>query len=371
MRTSFFATCAAFLVVSTATAVGCGSNATSQFAGSDGGEGGAGSSGGLGSSGGFGNGDGGGGGDAGFAGCATSSKAAQKVPLDMVIALDTSFSMDFDQKWTNIRAALKSFVANPAYADLGIGLQFFPIRKQCSVADYAVPAVPLGLQGDVAAPISAALDAQQMSGGTPMVPMLEGLTQYLQANARPGRKPVIVLATDGVPDNTCLETPDGGLANSLDDAVLVAGQAFGGTPTISVFVIGVGKELGALDAIGVAGGAGNAVLIDTGANAQQAFLDALDNVRLQAIPCEYAIPDNTEDPQSTNVTYTPASGSAEAFGFVGDQAGCAKAPNTGWYFDDPTTPKQIILCAATCDAVKKDDRGRVDVVFGCPRVEIR
>ena len=43
-------------------------------------------------------------------------------------------------KWSNVRDALKAFVGNPAYADLGVGLQFFPIRKQCSVADYQTPA---------------------------------------------------------------------------------------------------------------------------------------------------------------------------------------------------------------------------------------
>ena len=44
----------------------------------------------------------------------------------------TSFSMDFDDKWTNVKAALESFVTNPAYADLGIGLQFFPIRSSAA-----------------------------------------------------------------------------------------------------------------------------------------------------------------------------------------------------------------------------------------------
>src|SRR5262245_30982848 len=68
--------------------------------------------------------------------CATDKKKAERVPVDMVIGLDTSFSMDFDQKWTNVRAALKQFVSNPAYAELGIGLQFFPIVKQCNVGEY-------------------------------------------------------------------------------------------------------------------------------------------------------------------------------------------------------------------------------------------
>ncbi|HVH44562.1 MAG TPA: vWA domain-containing protein [Labilithrix sp.] len=340
-------------------AQGCGSDAPATDGSSSGG-----------SSGSFNVGDGGLLGD-GSTACATDTKKAEKQPVDMVIGLDTSFSMDFDSKWANVRDALKAFASNPAYADLGVGLQFFPIRKQCSVADYQVPAVPLGLQPQAAGPIAAALDAQQMAGGTPMVPLLEGLTKYLAANAKPGRKPVIVLATDGVPDDTCLSSENGSLPNTLENAVAVADGALKGTPSIATFVIGVGGELTALNAIAVAGGTGSATLVDTGGNAQQALLAALDNVRRKAIPCDYDIPPGTIDPQSTNVTYTSA-GSTRQLVFVGNEASCAKAPDgAGWYFDDEAAPKKVVLCKAMCESVKGDDSGSVDLVFGCPRVGVK
>lgn len=322
-----------------------------------------------GNSSGFNAGDGGGG--DGSTACATDRKKAEKQPVDMVIGLDTSFSMDFDSKWPNVRDALKAFVGNPAYADLGVGLQFFPIRKQCSVADYQMPAVPLTLQPQAAAPIGAALDAQQMAGGTPMVPLLEGLTKYLTANAKPGRKPVLVLATDGVPDDTCLSSEDGARPNTLDNAVAVADAALKGTPSISTFVIGVGGELLALNAIAAAGGTGAATLVDTGGNAQQALLAALDGIRRKAIPCDYDIPPGTIDPESTNVTYT-SNGNTKNLVFVGNEAGCGKAPDgAGWYFDNEAAPKKVILCAAMCEAVKGDDLGSVELVFGCPRVGVK
>ena len=313
-------------------------------------------------------GGGGGGGDA-FIGCAKTTKKAEKLPVDMVLGLDTSFSMDFDSKWTNVRDALKAFVSNPAYADLGIALQFFPIRKQCSVPDYATPAVPLSLQPAAQAPISAALDNQQMSGGTPMVPLLEGLAKYLKANPNPARKQVIVLATDGFPDDTCIAGTATSKANTIENAVLVADQAFKATPSIPTFVIGVGSELAALNAIGQAGGTGNAILVDTSANAQAAFLTALDTIRRAAIPCDFPLPEfGAFDAANTNVTYTPASGISQPYAFVGNEAGCAKAPTDGWYFDSETTPTKIILCKGACDVVKADDSGTVDVVYGCPRI---
>ncbi len=311
-----------------------------------------------------------GGGDGG--GCPSVSKRAEKLPLDMVLGLDTSFSMTFDDKWTNVKSALEAFVTDPSYADLGIGLQFFPIRKQCSVSDYQTLAVDVALQGQVATPISQALDAQQMAGGTPMVPLLQGLVAYLAAHPNPARKPVLVLATDGVPDDTCVSPVAGETPNTLDNAIAIAAAAYMGTPSISTFVIGVGSDLTALNGIAQAGGTGSATLVDTSSNAQQQFLAALDAARKSAIPCDFAIPSDTGvDPSETNVEYAPANATVQEFVFVGDSTGCTKAPMNGWYFDNPMQPTKVILCQAACDMVKADDLGQVNVVFGCPRVEAR
>jgi Mg-chelatase subunit ChlD len=307
-----------------------------------------------------------------FTGCATQTSQAQKQPLDMVIALDTSFSMDFDDKWINVRDAMSTFVGNPNYADLGIGLQFFPIRKQCSVPDYQNLAVALDLEPNVKDAIDQQLAAQRMAGGTPMVPMLQGVTAYMAANVKTGRKPLVVLATDGFPDDNCISSENGATPNTLENAVVVAGNAFKGNPSIPTFVIGVGSELKALDAVAAAGGTTAATLVDTGTNARAAFLAALENIRRQAIPCDFTIPAANIDVSQTNVTYTSA-GQTHTLVYTTDEAGCAKAPNggDGWYFDNISAPTKVILCASVCDAAKKDDAGHVDLVFGCPRNDVK
>jgi Mg-chelatase subunit ChlD len=305
-------------------------------------------------------------------GCVTVSKKAEEIPLDMVIGLDTSFSMVFDDKWTNVSAAIESFVTNPAYSDLGIGLQFFPIRQQCSVADYQMLAVGLAPEAQVAGPISQVLEAQQMAGGTPTVPLLQGLVAYLMAHPNPARKPVILLATDGVPDDTCISPVAGETPNTLANAIAIAAAAYAGTPSIATFVVGVGSDLAALDGIAKAGGTGSATLVDTGNNAQQQFLAALDAARRSAIPCDFTIPSDSDvEPTETNVEYSPANAPRQNFVFVGDATSCSKAPTNGWYFDDATHPTKVILCDAACDMVKADDRGQVNVVFGCPTVVAR
>lgn len=357
------------------TLLACGSDDQSEFVeGSpkDGDGPGGGLGGGPGFGGGGDNGNGNGNGNSPFGACATETKQAEQVPLDMMIGLDTSFSMDFDDKWINVREALRGFVTTPAYAELGVGLQFFPVRKQCSVAAYADPAVKLDLLPKVSQPVRAALDAQQMAGGTPMVPLLQGLAQYLKANARAGRKAVIVLATDGVPDDTCLSSTEGQLPNTLDNAVATAAAALDDKPSVSTFVVGVGSELGALDAIASAGGTNKAFILDPTQDVQKAFRAALDDIRRQSIPCSFDIPQiGAIDTDKINVSYTDAAGTSTNFQYVNDADGCAKAPKSGWYFDDEASPKKVLLCSETCDAVKSDDRGRVDVVFGCPRLDVR
>lgn len=314
------------------------------------------------------------GGGTGLAKCATESKKAEVKPVDLMIGLDTSFSMDFDRKWLSVQAALKSFVQNPGLTGLGVGVQYFPLRKQCSVADYSAPAVPITDLPAAAAPVSQSLDGQQMFGGTPMVPMLQGLNTYMKTFAaqHPERKPVIVVATDGIPDDTCKGAVNGATPNTIDNAVAAAKASFTGSPPVSVFVIGVGTELSALNGIGQAGGTGNAILVDTTQNVEQAFLNALQSIRRTAIPCDYDIPSlgSAPDPNKINVNFVRSSGE-ELFLYVGNAADCAKAETNGWYFDDANAPKKVILCPKTCEKVKSVDDGKIDVVFGCDRITIR
>lgn len=62
--------------------------------------------------------------------CASEVHAADKVPVDLLLLVDASGSMDelsgAETKWTLTREALRNFVIDPASAGLGVGLTFFP-----------------------------------------------------------------------------------------------------------------------------------------------------------------------------------------------------------------------------------------------------
>jgi hypothetical protein len=64
--------------------------------------------------------------------CAADTQTAQQVPVDLYLMVDSSGSMADEtaggtKKWDDVKAALASFVDDPASAGLGVALQFFPI----------------------------------------------------------------------------------------------------------------------------------------------------------------------------------------------------------------------------------------------------
>ncbi|MES1175260.1 MAG: VWA domain-containing protein [Myxococcales bacterium] len=65
--------------------------------------------------------------------CAADVSTAQAIPLDMYIMLDVSTSMleptaAVTSKWDAVKTAIESFLKDNASADLGVGIQYFPIE---------------------------------------------------------------------------------------------------------------------------------------------------------------------------------------------------------------------------------------------------
>ncbi len=90
-----------------------------------------------------------------------------------------------------------------------------------------------------------------------------------------------------------------------------------------------------------------------------------------SISCSYDIPKPDEgmvDPGKVNVSYTPGGGGAEQaiLAAPGGVSGCGQ--KGGWYYDDPMNPTKIIMCPTTCAALQGDVGGKVEVIFGCETV---
>jgi hypothetical protein len=186
-------------------------------------------------------------------------------------------------------------------------------------------------------------------------------------NSQPQRRPVLVLATDGLP-NGCGQT------ETVD---AVAARLEQSRPAISTYVVGVfaPDELGdsrpALERFAVAGGTKAPFILMTGDDLGARLLDALQEIRGLAVACEYAIPrpagTGAIDFGKVNV-HTTSQGGQEDPGYVTASDRCSPDKG-GWYFDpapgNGVTPARLVLCPASCDRLRRDPAARVDLVFGC------
>jgi hypothetical protein len=308
-------------------------------------------------------------GDAPIEACAAETTRAQQLPLDMYIMLDKSGSMDDDvqggTKWTVVRNALAQFLSQPTLTGVSVGLQYFPLgNDSCTAATYAAPDVEIAALPGVGSAIATSLVAHSPGGNTPTSAALQGAINHCKTwgTAHPDDVVIVVLATDGQP--TACDT-------SIANIAAIAQAGVNGTPKVLTFVIGVGSALTNLNQIAAGGGTTQAFIVDTNGNVGQQFLDALNVIRGTALGCVYKLPSpdgGTPDYDKVNVQYTPGgSSTGQMLPRVSGQAACP-ASGDAWYYDNPTAPTQIILCPATCDKVRADSTGAVDVLLGCKTI---
>jgi hypothetical protein len=293
--------------------------------------------------------------------CANSNAGVDALPIYLVFMFDKSGSMGgsaLSTKWNPAVAAMKSFFADPASANIHASLAFFAQNNnECSTNSYANPAVAMKALPDSTA-FAAALDATSPSGGTPTLPAENGAIQYAQsiaATLTAGEKVAIVLVTDGDP-NDCSSTPK----NVGDAAATVAA-------TIKTYVIGVGPDATNLDTIATGGGTAPHIQVNTssGATTSADLRAAIGKIKAAQLSCDYTLPTppsgKTLDVNAVNVNYTPGGGAVKTLGY---SANCAD-PN-GWHYDNVMTPTKIVMCADICKTLQNDTSGgTVDIIFGC------
>jgi hypothetical protein len=295
--------------------------------------------------------------------CSYSTSKGQEKALDVYIMLDQSLSM-LGPKWTGVTDAINSFVMQPL-TGVSVGIQYFALNlASCTDTDYATPEVEIAPLPGVASKITASLAAHAPSTVTPTLAAEEGAVEHAQAWAKmhPDDAVIVLLATDGDPDS-CNLMPD-----PVTPVANAAMAGFMGTPKIATFVIGVGSDLANLNQIAAAGGTTSAFIVDTSMNVQTQFLAALNSVRGTALGCQYKIPappsGGTIDFSKVNVQFTN-NGKQTIFPQVSDKSKCPSSGNA-WYYDNNTTPTQIILCTTSCGAVSVG--GEIDVLTGCQTI---
>ena len=294
--------------------------------------------------------------------CLHNDYAAGFGDVSLYVMLDASGSMNDDQKWDLVTAALSAFVDDPRVSGLEVGLQYLPLGASCDSDDYARPAVPLAALPGNAAPIKRSL-AQHATpdGTTPLLPALAGSIEYARARmqAEPTRAVVIALVTDGNPD-TCDSTPA--------SVATIAAAGVSSDPQVLTFVIGLETGvLASLNRIAAAGGTGKPILIGKDPSSAQQIVESLRALRDAARYCRYSVPSAPSAQPTANdlsVTYRAApDAKPTSLPLVASASDCGSGD--GFFADDAAHPTLVTLCGASCAALHARAGSRATVTAGC------
>ena len=310
-------------------------------------------------------------GTGGFAACEAIEQKADVKPLFLYILVDKSSSMA-GSKWDAAKEGLSTWVSDASAAGIQVGLRFFPRDPDsvpaCSSQGYLEPSVPFAPLPGNAQALTDAMNAETPDGfSSPLYPALGGaILKSIEVEQNDATVVAAVLVvTDGKPQGPA---PTCGGSNPEDPAAIAAlaanGVAF--DPPVLTFVVGLpGVDQTIANQIAVGGGTDTAILVGA-TNVAQEFHDALSKVRGDALPCEYGIPEsvNSGEVQLTqvNVAITPNGGDKTV---IPQDPTCA---GDGWKYNDTNPPTSIILCPATCAALKQDDGAAIQILLGCSTV---
>lgn len=289
------------------------------------------------------------------------------------------------KKWLAARGAIDAYVdalAASPNAKIGVGFFLFSSTDVKSPTTWDVPVamVDATQAGRIKARIA---PGTWPAGGTPLESTIKGQAALMRAFApaaplESGGTRVMVLMTDGVPNGSSTK-------QAVADAVTAARNA---TPALTTFVVGIGDPSADestvydekfLSALAVAGGGAPAgcnpawdgenpngtapchlqVTPGTKSAAQirAEIAAAIDAVAASAQSCELSLTETaTIDPTRVNVVYRTSQGAESQVP--------ADASN-GWTYDDPSRPTKVILHGTSCDALKADPNGSVQIVIGC------
>ncbi len=316
--------------------------------------------------------------------CAAVSQQAENTfaPVDIVWAIDNSGSMTLEAQ--GVQDSMNQFASGILQNNIDVhvvvisvdGPPMAIIPGLFGVNGVCIPP-PLGSGGNCTGggdsnPPTYLHISDQVDSNNALEKIIQHYPNY-RSILRPNAAKYFAVVTD---DESSLDAASfTAQMNNIDPGFLTSWRFFG------VFCIGGCPTLGACAATGTVY---NQLVAQTGGLAgdlcagQNGFLPVFNQLSQSVVTgaeltCEWSIPPppagETFNKGQVNVQYTPGGAvDAEPIFSAGDVAGCGA--DQGWFYDNPDNPTLVMACPATCDRIRNDVSGRVDVLFGCDTVTI-
>jgi hypothetical protein len=326
-----------------------------------------------------------------FEACAgeTAEAEALSVVIELLVDLSTSMLVVAPgtniTKWEVTRDAVLSAVDNMP-STTALGATFYPNAgigdSECYQPEPGVTIDVLGAPGsDQRAQISDMFNSEGPQGGTPTHPAYLYSLGLIRETTLPGTR-YVLLITDGAPTWGLNCSGDG--RTPIDNEPLILEAQKAAARGIRTFVVGSpGSESAVQDLsrMATAGLTARAGCSDDGPtychfdmtqepDFAAALRRALAEIVGATLNCEYPVPPPPAgqelNPNLVNVVFTSSDGDEHEV----LQSAAPEDCTSGWRYSDDGN--SVILCGESCDLVKADPAGSVEVLFGCEtQVEIR
>jgi hypothetical protein len=293
-------------------------------------------------------------------GCGQSQFEISALPPNMLILLDRSGSMDGDAdgdtRWNVAKQAINAVTSDyDDKARFGLATYSACLAGGCSAGTVVVPIEESNADA-VQAFLDNTLDERSDDGqetdddghirylcdsGDPETSTGASLAALVGEASLldPTRTNAVVLLTDGEENEECADDCDGpcGAEALLEQS-----------PSVKTYVIGLGVNADAIDAIAEAGDTEHAIE----ATNQAELSDAFDQVAAAVASCDYELDEMPPDPDELYVF------------FDDDPAGIPSDDTDGFSFDAASL--RLRFYGSACEAVKSGQVTDIDVVYGCP-----
>jgi hypothetical protein len=311
-------------------------------------------------------------------GAVSSEAQAQLQPADIIIAVDTSGSMD--EEIAQVQANLNNFATLITSSGIDVHVIMIADSTMC-IPEPLGNGLPNNCNGAADEKLPNYRHVQQTVASTDALQLMISTYPQWKDSLRPGATKTLAVVSDDESDMSAADFTSQLLA--LDpptfqgfkfDAIVVLNDpgplacfGFGSCPNIVCCAMD-GPACMSLAA--AQGDVYKALVAQTGGvqgdlcvqDFNPVFQDMAQSVIQDAkLACDYTIPPppngQSFDSNKVNVAYTPGGQGMpqQILNVPGGVNDCG--PNGGWYYDDPAAPKKVIMCPSTC-SVLQERQGR-------------